>query len=160
MKTKICGIDSSTSATSISLFEGNCFIDYELILGDKKKYPNKWDRLNPMIEDIFIKLDIFKPDIVFQEDDYKGNNIDNLKALTHILGAVRGWCIVNNANYYTLMPSEWRAKLGLNKYSAERNELKQMTKDYIENRYNIVVPQDDISDSIAIALAGLKILED
>ena len=52
------------------------------------------------------------------------------------------------------MPSQWRKVLGLNQYEADRKQLKQKTIEYIENRYKIEIPQDDVSDSIAIGLAG------
>lgn len=152
---KLCGIDSSTSNTSIALFENGIFKDYTLISMDKKKYPTKWDRLNPMLKEIGEVLDKYKPDIIYQEDSYKGNNIDNLKVLTNILGGVRFWALTHNAEYYKLLPSQWRKVLNLNQYEADREILKQKTIEYIRNKYKIDIPTDDVSDSIAIGAAGI-----
>lgn len=154
--TRLCGIDSSTSATSISLFVDGKFVDYKLIEIDKKQFPTQWDRLNPMIKEIGKSIESFQPTIIYQEDSWKGKNVDTCKCLSTILGAVRYWAITNNCEYYRLMPSQWRAKLNLQKYEAERPELKNITMEFIKDKYGIEVPTDDVSDSIAIGLAGLK----
>lgn len=151
---RLVGIDSSTTATSISLFINGKYKDYTLIKIDKNEYPTKWDRLDPMLKEIGNVLDRYKPDIIYQENSYKGNNVDNLKALTNILGGVRFWAIMNESEYYQLMPSQWRKVLSLNEYEADRKVLKQKTIEYIEKKFKIKVPQDDVSDSIAIGLAG------
>lgn len=152
---RLCGIDSSTTATSISLFIDGEYEEYSLIEMDKKKMPTMWQRLNPMISDIIEVLNKYKPDVIYQEDSWKGKNIDSLKCLTNILGAVRMWAIANNCNYYTIYPSEWRAKLNLNKWLEERESLKAKAMDYIKEKYGIEVPTDDVSDSICIGLAGM-----
>lgn len=151
----LCGIDSSTSNTSIALFENGEYKDYTLISMDKKQYPTKWDRLNPMLVEISKVLEKYKPDVIYQEDSYKGNNIDNLKVLTNILGGVRFWALTHNAEYYKLLPSQWRKVLKLNEYEADRTILKQKTIEYIQGKYHIDVPTDDVSDSIAIGAAGI-----
>lgn len=152
---RICGIDSSTTATSISLFVNGQFQDYSLIVGDKKKYPTKWDRIDPMLKNIGEVLDKYNPDIVYQENSYKGNNVDNLKALTNILGGVRFWCVERDKEYHQLMPAQWRAVLKLNKYEAERPELKNIAMEFVREKYGIEVPTDDVSDAICIGLCGL-----
>lgn len=152
---RLCGIDSSTTATGISLFEDGEYIEYKLITIDKKKFPTKWDRLNPMLIEISKVLNEYKPDVIYQENSYKGNNVDNLKVLTNILGGIRFWSLENNCEYFQLLPSQWRSKLGLNKYEAERPELKNITMEFVKEKYNIEVPQDDVSDCICVGLAGL-----
>lgn len=152
---RLCGIDSSTSATSISLFIDGEYKEYTLIEMDKKKMPTMWQRLNPMIMEIIKVLDKYKPTIIYQEDSWKGRNIDGLKCLTNILGAVRSWAVQNNCEYETIFPSEWRAKLGLNKWLEERETLKAKAMDFIKDKYNIDVPTDDVSDSICIGMAGI-----
>ena len=151
----LCGIDSSTSNTSISLFKDGKYEDYTLISINKKQYPTKWERINPMLMEIAKVLEKYQPNVIYQEDSYKGNNIDNLKALTNILGGVRFWAITHDAEYYKLLPSQWRKVLKLNQYEADREILKQKTIEYIENTYKIDIPTDDVSDSIAIGAAGI-----
>lgn len=151
----LCGIDSSTSATSISCFIDGKLVDYKLIQINKKEYPTAWERLNPMLYEIIDVLNKYKPNIIYQEDSWKGRNVDTLKVLTNILGGVRMWALEHNCEYYRLMPSQWRAVLKLNEYEAQRPDLKNITYEYIKEKYNIEPETDDVSDSIAVGLAGL-----
>ena len=156
MSTMLCGIDASTSATSISFFEDGIFKDYKLIQINKKEKPTQWDRLNPMIKNILDVLELYQPNIIYQEDSWKGKNIDTLKCLTNIIGSVRGWAIKNDCEFYTLTPAAWRSKVGIQKYEAERSDLKNAGIQFVKEKYNIDVPTDDVSDSILVGLAGLK----
>ncbi len=153
---KLVGLDSSTFCTALSFWEDGKYLEYSILdLHKSKNYKTKWDRIDPMISHILNKLNEFQPDIVYQEDSWAGKDMDTLKALTNILGAVRGWCLVNNKTYYKVMPTSWRATLKLNKSKAKREELKQITKDYIESKYGFECPTDDVSDAIAIGEHGI-----
>lgn len=153
MGIRLCGIDSSTSNTGLSLFVDGKLVSYKLITLDKKD-TTKWERLNPMMKEIGEILNEWKPSIIYQEQSWKGRNVDTLKCLTNIMGGVRFWSLMNGSEYYVLLPSQWRSKLDLNKYMAEREELKDNAKQYIKEKYNIEVPTDDVSDAICIGLAG------
>ena len=155
MDTRLCGIDSSTSNTGLSLFVNGKLVGYKLISLDKKD-TTQWDRLNPMLKQIGEVLSEWKPNIIYQEQSWKGRNIDTLKCLTNIMGGVRFWALMNNCEYYVLLPSQWRARLGLNKYEAERPELKNAAMQFVKDKYDIDVPTDDISDCICLGLAGLS----
>ena len=151
---RVVGIDSSTVSTAISYFVDGEYKSYTLHQPDKKLYKTKWDRLDPMIKEIYEQLDTFQPEVVFQEDAWSGKDPDTMKCLSNCLGAVRGWCLQHNVEYVKIMPSSWRAKLGLNGGKLKRDELKILTKEYVESKYNISIPIDDVSDCIAICLAG------
>ena len=152
----LLGIDSSTSITGISVFVDGKFKTYELVVTSKKG-TTQWERLNPMMKGVAKVLNKYRPNIVYQEQSWKGQNVDTLKCLTNIMGGVRFWCLEHDCKYEVILPSQWRAVLGLNKFKAERDELKDMAKQYIKNKYNLDVPTDDVSDCICIALAGVEI---
>lgn len=156
MSVTLLGIDSSTSNTGISIFVDGKYKTYKLI-SFSTHGTTQWERLDPMMKGIGEVLNKYKPDIVYQEQSWKGMNVDVLKCLTNIMGGVRFWCLENNCDYHVIMPSQWRAELGLNKFKAERDELKTMAKEYIKERYKLDVPTDDVSDCICIGLAGLEI---
>lgn len=156
---KLCGIDSSTSATSVSLFKDGKFIDYKLIRLDKKKYPSQWERINPMMEQIWDVLNKYDPDVIYQEDTYQKQSVDTLKCLTNILGGVRMWAVANHKEYYKINAPMWRAQLKMNEFMAERPELKDKSINFIKEKFNINPETDDVADSICIGLAGLKIYE-
>ena len=151
---KLVGIDSSTTRTALSLFIDGEYVGYELI-DCKKLGKTQWERLPHMMLKIGEVLDKWQPDIIFQEDSWKGRNVDTLKCLTNILGGVRYWAIANGCDYRKVLPSEWRAKLKLNEYLAKRPELKDNAMRFVEDVYGIECESDDVSDCICIGLAGL-----
>ena len=155
---RLCGIDSSSTCTSISLFENGEYKSYKIAEVSKKYYPTQWDRVDQMIILICKILDQFQPDIVYQEDSWKGQNIDTLKCLTTIMGAVRHWALDHGCEYYKILPSSWRGQLGLNEYMKKRPDLKDKTIEFVKERYGINPETDDVSDSICIGLAGLKLI--
>lgn len=154
---KLCGIDSSTSKTAISLFIDGKYKEYKLI--DLHKIEGGWNRVDPMILEIVKVLDKYKPDIIYQEDAYLSGgkqNPETMLMLCTIMGAVRYWALIHDCNYNKFKASTWRAKLKLNDFLANRPELKKKTITFIQEKYNINPETDDVSDSICIGLAGLK----
>lgn len=152
----LIGLDSSTRCSGISVFVDGKLKGYELVSVDSKN-TTQWERLDPMMGGISKVLNRFKPDVVYHEESWKGRNVDTLKCLTNIMGGVRFWCLENSSKYVSIYPAEWRKVLGLNKFKAERDELKTIAKQYIKDKYKINIPTDDVSDCICIGLAALEI---
>lgn len=151
---KTCGIDSSSKRTSISYFEDDKLIDYIVI--DLTKMKDKNERIDSMLLNIAKYLNKQKPDYVYQEDTWSGGNPETGNILTTILGGVRFWCITNDCIYHKIKPTVWRSQFGLNKFKAKREELKQKSIDYVNEKYGICV-SDDEADAILIGLCGTLI---
>lgn len=150
---RICGIDSATKKTGISLFidgryETSTLIDVSSI----SVKPNK--RINEMILNIVTKLTEYKPDCVYIEDSYMANNIQTTKELSYIIGAVRLFCLEHKIAYHLLMPSSWRSTIGIQKKGEKRSNYKKLCLLYVRKKYNVNAVTDDVSDSICIGEAG------
>lgn len=150
MDTRLCGIDSSTSRTGISLYVNGEYKDCVLI--DHKNCKEMDLRVSMMIEDILKKLDEYKPDIIAIEDDWNKNNVQTTKALSEIIGAVEGYSISKSIDFHKMLPSRWRSMIGFDIGKKKRPELKQMAIDYISEKYNLNV-NDDVAESCCIAEA-------
>lgn len=148
---KICGIDSATQKTGISLFDNGILKDYTLI--DLHKNKDAENRIQCMMIEIGKQLDVWYPDIIYIEDTTNQNNVKVLKQLTQIIGAVIYWCCLNNKEINLLVPSKWRSVSGIQKGKKKRNELKAESMKYVEEHYNLNVG-DDVADAILIGEAG------
>lgn len=149
---KLCGIDSSTSATGVSFFIDGEYFDH--VLFDHHKNKNVDERIDSMIRDITKQLQKWSPDIVWIEQPKgSGRNVEMIRKLAEILGAVRCWCVVKQREYHEIMPSQWRKWLpGYEQGKKERSELKNESIKYVKEHLNIEAT-DDEADSICIGIA-------
>ena len=83
-ETRLCGIDSSTQKTGISLFVNGEYKDSILINHSNCKDSEL--RVNMMIHSIIEKLNEWKPQIIAIEDDWNKQNVQVTKALSEITG--------------------------------------------------------------------------
>lgn len=150
MKTKLCGIDSSTTNTGISLYINGEYSDCVLI--GHKDIKELGVRTSAMIKSILEQLNKWNPDIIVIEDDWNKNNVQTTKALSEIIGAVHGYCIAKDLDFVKMLPSKWRSLIGFEIGNKKRPELKQMAIEYINDKYNLSV-NDDVAESCCIAEA-------
>ena len=152
---KLCSIDSSTSATGVSFFIDGKYSDH--VLFDHHKNKDVDERINNMIRDIVKQLQKWNPDIVWIEQPKgSGRNVEMVRKLSEILGAVRCWCVCKKREYFEIMPSQWRKWLPeYEQGKKERTELKQESIDYVNKHLGFDVT-DDEADSICIGLAVME----
>lgn len=153
---RLCGIDSSTQKTGISLFVNGKYKDSILINHSSCKDSEL--RVDMMIHSIIEKLDEWKPQIVAIEDDWNKQNVQVTKALSEIIGSVHGYADTNKLDFHKMMPSRWRSFMGWEIGKKTRPELKQMAIDYVKEKYNIEA-NDDQCESICIAEALVNYFE-
>lgn len=145
---KLISADSSTKKTGLSLFENGIYKEHILI--DYSKEKNVETRINKMGKDILFYLIKHKPDIIVCEHPQgSGRNVSMVGKLCEIIGIMRAYAIQKGIEFYELMPSEWRSYLSLPQGSKKRDELKQLSIDYVKNKYKIDAT-DDEADSICI----------
>lgn len=156
-KTILCGIDSSTTNTAVSIYENGEFKSYKLF---HLEGGSKWDRLDKMIPILTKYLSEIKPDIVCQEDAWKGVNADSDKCLANLLGAVRTYCLLHNCYYYKMMPSEWRALISKEKKGKTREELKTWAIRKVHELGYEEVNDDNIAEAILIGKAYVNFFAD
>lgn len=152
----IIGLDISTVATGYSVVTDGNIVDSGVIKVSKSL--DLESRLALILPQILAVIDdvvdsyTYNNLLVVIEDSWCGRNVKTMKDLTTLIGMVQGYLVVNHIDYKTVKPSQWRAKLGLNRKGAKRVELKQLTYDYVTKKGNKVESEDE-ADACAIALA-------
>lgn len=150
---RLCGIDSSTNMTGVSLFKNGVLDEYLLI--DLSKNKDKSNNLKIMSERIIEQLNIYKPHIVTAELTSMTRNAVTQRTLTMVLGVIFCWCIQNDAECVFLRASEWRALISDEKKPRKREELKKWAIDKCQSLYGVEVT-DDIAEAILVAQARIN----
>lgn len=151
---KLVSIDSSSKKTGMATFVNGSYDNHILI--DYSKKSDIEERIDLMGKDILSYLAKNKPEIIIIEyPQGKGRNVRMVGKLCEILGIVRAYAIAKGCEYHELAPSVWRSYLGWKQGKKNRDELKQMSIDYIKDKYGFEVT-DDESDSIAIGEAWIE----
>ena len=175
----IIGIDASTTNTGVAVFDRKkgsgdlIYVKHRLISAPKANYHKKTketkkdykdskhiqmaDRVDFMINGIYETLGEYKGDaIIIIEDIYARTDINTVKMLGRIQGAVLGYALEHDMCVCFRAPNEWRKIVGIpiaegtRKY--KREELKRLSKEYVKDLFEIDVT-DDEADSICIALS-------
>ena len=69
------------------------------------------------------------------------------------MGAIWGYCILNDIAIEPILPSEWRTVLDINKPKADRPEYKRRAIKYVKDNFGLDV-SDDEADAICIGVAA------
>lgn len=151
---KLVSIDSSTNYTGMAFFENGKYVRHILI--DQHIYKDVDRRIDEMIRGITEELQKFKPDIVYIEQPKgSGGNVEMVRKLSEILGAVRLWCVWKGKDYHEIMPSQWRKWVGIEQGKKTRSELKTESIAFVENELGISC-SDDEADSICIGMGAIN----
>ena len=85
------------------------------------------------------------------------NNIDTVKKLSNIAGAVMYYAASHNIEFQFDLPSAWRKRIGLNKgRSVKRDVLKAEAIAAVKQEYAVHLT-DDECESILIARSGFDL---
>lgn len=148
-KVRMCGFDASTKKTGFCIMDNAEMIDYGLL--DYSEIDDKETRTKMMCKAILEKLNFYKPEIIVIEDSWNAMNVEVTKILTRVMGVTYGWALENNCEWHTLLPSQWRKLCGLNQGKKKRQELKEMSIQFVKDKYDIDV-NDDVADAIALSI--------
>ena len=156
MKEKLLALDTSTSSTGWAYFENGKYVVSDVISIKNQKDTDL--RMEQMISEIYRLIDCYSPTIVVTEMTVVVRNPAVQRMLTMILGAVYGNCVVNNIDYYSLRPTEWRKLIDPGKKPKKRDELKEWSKQKVFELYGIDNVTDDVSDAILIGQAYVNMI--
>ena len=156
IKMRICGIDASTNATGISIFEDGKYIRHTLI--DLHKVKDAYQRIPMMANKICEYLDSAAPvDVIIMEKSILKTNIDTVQKLSNLAGAVMLYAYQNNIEFKHPVPSGWRKIVGLQQSSKIKREvLKLEAVKAVSQEYGIDVT-DDEAESILLARSGFDL---
>ena len=154
-------LDTSSSKTGWSYFLAGQYKKSGVIDLDtkecKKKYKNNSDkRIEDMCLAVWDLLQKYKPDIIVIEKLNVSRNMNATRVLSKVIGAVYTYYILtDDCSYFEIQPTQWRSQLGMQAGKKKRDELKQLSIEYVKNTLGKDVI-DDESDSICQGLAYIK----
>ena len=152
----LISIDAATKKTGVSLWKNKRYSTSYLL--DCSSINDTDERIANMCKQLWKLLNDNKPDVVYIEDTYCGNNPAVQIMLNRIQGVVYAWCLTKNKKFCIIKPSQWRKYISgfPNGKGAKRQELKDFSVSYVKKKYKIDCG-DDIADSILIGEAALAI---
>ena len=156
MKEKLLALDTSTSSTGWAYFENGKYVVSDVISIKNQKDTDL--RMEQMISEIYRLIQCYSPTVVVTEMTVVVRNPAVQRMLTMILGAVYGNCVVNDIDYYSLRPTEWRKLIDPGKKPKKRDELKEWSKQKVFELYGIDNVTDDVSDAILIGQAYVNMI--
>lgn len=138
----IVGIDASSNKTGMSVFRDDEYITHILIDCHKTKDSKK--RIQEMMLEIRSMLNEYNPDKIVMEECMLKTNIDTVKKLSYIAGAVISWAAEHNAEFEFKLPSEWRKRVGIVQGpKVTRDKLKQEAIDMVKEKFGLDVTDDE-----------------
>ena len=146
----VIGIDASTNYTGISVMVDSKLMDYDLL--DCHRIKDTDTRIYKMIHEITDYLDgISSIDKILIEESILKTNVATVKYLSYICGAVMLYASQRLIELKRVLPSQWRAKVGIKQNNnIKREKLKQEAVEMVNELFGITV-SDDIAESILIA---------
>lgn len=152
--TKLISLDTSSSKTGWAFFIDAKYVTHGLIDLSKDKLTSD-ERIKKMCLQIVEVLMKYKPDIIVVEKMNVSRNMNAVRVLCRAIDAAYHYSILNDVFYYEMQASEWRATLGMQAKSRKRDEYKQLSMQFVEDKLNIKVT-DDEADSFCIGMAYIK----
>lgn len=153
----ILSLDLSTKSSGWAIFDNGELKEYGCITASStdliKRIYKMRDELNKIIDKNKINKIIVEE--VRPEGGYGVGNQKTHKALMWLQAAIAFMIFDNNNSIEIeyIYPSSWRATLGIkNGRGIKRQTLKEADIEFVKNKYNIVV-NDDEADAICIGLA-------
>lgn len=160
-KCRMISIDSSSSKTGWAYFLDGKYNKSGVIDLDTKECRKKYkDNSDKRVEDMCLAvwelLQTYKPDIIVIEKLNVSRNMNATRVLSKVIGMVYTYYILaDDCSYFEIQPTQWRSQLGMQSGRKKRDELKQMSIEYVKNTLGKNVT-DDESDSICQGFAYIK----
>ena len=160
-KCKLLSLDTSSSKTGWAYYLSGKYKKSGVIDLDtkecKKKYKsNSEKRIEDMCLAVWDLLQKHKPDIIVIEKLNVSRNMNATRVLLKVIGMVYAYYILaDDCSYFEIQPTQWRSQLGMQSGRKKRDELKQMSIEYVKNTLGKDVT-DDEADSICQGLAYIK----
>ena len=98
----------------------------------------------------------YQPDIIVIEKLNVSRNMNAVRVLSKIIGAVYTYyTLTDDCYYFEIQPTQWRSQLGMQTGKKKRDELKKLSIEYVKNTLGIDVT-DDEADSICAGIGYIK----
>ena len=151
----VAGIDASTTKTGVAIMLDGELLFYTLV--DLHKEKDAMKRIPNMLLKICDVLENYDIDKVYMEKAFKMSNTDTTIKLANLSGGVMLYCAQNNIEFNNPLPSEWRAKIGIEQSKKVKREvLKAEAIKAVQQEYGINVG-DDEAESILICRSAFDL---
>lgn len=152
---RVLAMDQSTRCSGWSYFEDDKYVASGII--DMSKSTLETDeRSFEMAKSLWKIMKQYKPEHLIIENVQQQTSPKVLIILARLQGMIIGYAEAHKVKVHILLPSQWRAEL---KYTqgakVKRAELKQQSIDYVKEKYNLDVPEDEC-EAIALNDAARK----
>jgi Holliday junction resolvasome RuvABC endonuclease subunit len=165
----VLGIDVSTNSFAYCLFDHTGPVKWGEV---NFTGANTWERLADGQEKVRAIRDDIKSDLYVVEGAVYVQNKKTVILLSHAIGAVMSVLVGAGGSADEISPMTWQNAIGnkaftkdqkaavqkanpgksVSWYSSQYRKMrKQITMDYVKDKYNITVPNDNQSDAIALA---------
>jgi Holliday junction resolvasome RuvABC endonuclease subunit len=152
---QVIGIDASTNKTGVALFCDGKYIEHTLI--DLHKVKDSDERIPKMMQAICEYIGKHQVDKIIMEESMLKSNIDTVKKLSNIAGAIMYYASINGIEFEFALPSEWRKRIGLSQgKSVKRDALKAEAIEAVKQEYGMDLT-DDECESILIARSAFDL---
>ena len=139
---KLLAWDQSSKKSGWSLVEDGKYVQSGII--DKSKIADIDTRIGEMGIAICQLIKELHPDLVVIEDIQNQSSISTVVSLARLQGFILGWCYVKHIRTEIVRPSEWRKILNFKQGAGvKRQELKQQGINYIKEKYNMDLSEDE-----------------
>lgn len=161
-KCRTISLDTSSSKSGWAYYENGKYINSGVIDLNtnecKKKYKgNSEQRVKDMCLGLLELLGKSQPDIIVVEKLNVSRNINATRILAKIIGCVYSYAITHNCFYYEIQATQWRSQLDMQSGRKRRDELKQLSIQYVKDNLGKVVC-DDEADAICAGLGYIKMM--
>lgn len=155
-KTRLVSLDCSTKCSGLAVWDDGKYVESHIV--DMSNIKDAEERQKEMGVKLWKGLDYYSPSIVYIEDTYCHGNPEVQKKLNRIQGVIFAWCITHNAEFHCVMPSSWRKHIPdfPNGKGVKRQEQKNFSIKYVEQKYGFTPKTDDESDAILIGEAAIR----
>lgn len=152
-KYRMLSLDTSSTISGWAYWENAKLIKSGVIAPKSK---DKEERLDSMCLSLLDTLNTYKPQTVVIEMTVVERNAQTQRLLSEIVGVVRGWAILNNSEFVSFRPNDWRKLVCRDeKIPKKREECKTWSIEKVLQSYKIKA-DDNESDAILIGEARIN----
>lgn len=153
---RILALDQSSRVSGWSIYDNDKLIDFgHFSIPSFLPVERKMNELMRQLCELHNKFEFAA--IAFEDIQLQAGNVKTFKILSYMQAAIIIWCYDNDMSYKILAPSHWRSILKDNfhlSFGRKRTEQKQVAQEFVQNKFNITVTEDE-ADSICLGLAAV-----
>lgn len=154
-KIRMISMDTSSTCTGYGYFENAIMQTVGALFSESK---DNEERMDGMCKNIIGLLNEKRPHIVVAELTVVENNAHTQRLLSEILGVVRGWCIMHDAEFVTYRPNEWRALVADEGETipVKRDDCKTWALAKARDMLGFDIQNDNVAEGFLIGIARIN----